>query len=78
MRALAGWLTIKPGQTKTLKFSMELPTLSQSFTLIPQTAMINTLQIQNNTVLEPSADIQPYLNRSNSFNQTLLVKFIHD
>ena len=78
MKALTGWLKIKPGQTKTLKFGLELPIQSQSFTLIPQTAMTSTLQIQSNSVLQPSVDMQLYLNQSQPFNQTLLIKFIHD
>ncbi|HPR91391.1 MAG TPA: hypothetical protein PK547_01495 [Candidatus Paceibacterota bacterium] len=77
-KAIAGWLKIKPGQTKTLKFSLELPIQSQTLTLIPQTAMNNMLQIVNNTVLQSSADMQTYVNHNSTFTQSLLIKFIHD
>ncbi len=78
LKVVAGWLKIKSGQTKTLKFVIDLPLDTKEFVIMPQISQSATLQIKNSSLINSSPNLISYLDKSASFNQKILIQFAHD
>lgn len=76
LKAIAGWLNIKSGQTKTLKFVIDLPLDTKEFVVMPQISQLAMFQIKNSSLINSSPNLMSYLDKSATFNQKILIQFV--
>jgi hypothetical protein len=76
LKAIAGWLKIKSGQTKTLKFVIDLPLDTKEFVVMPQIAQLTMLQIKNSSLIISPPNLTSYLDKSATLNQKILIQFV--